>query len=492
LFDKKPIQDVFLAVMCIINRYPMGKLFHELDPIFHPRSVALLGASGKPGKIGRVLTDRFLETGFREFYPVNPGENEILGVRAYRSIRDIPAPVDLAIVLTPTDAVLSAVKDCAEKGVRAIVITSSGFGETGEKGKNLEREMVRIARESGCRIIGPNCVGIYCPSSSLPFPLSAKKESGSVGVVSQSGFFADYLTFAASENGVRFSKAVSCGNEADLDATDFLAYLGEDPETELIVAYLEGIKKGRRFLDLSREISGRKPIILWKGGRTEQGAQAAASHTGSLAGSRRIWEGALRQAGIISAKSFEDVLDCLYAFSSQPLPKGRRVGIISGPGGIAVGTTDACLELGLEVPSFSGQTLERLRQVMPVVGGSIRNPLDLSLASLVNPQVYIDALRILLREESVDMLLVIAVVGGEQLEDILQRAMGAGRVGKPIAVTIMAGGAQSAARDLPLLLERSIAAYPDAARAAGALARLAEYEEFRRQCGHRHDEPPVI
>jgi acyl-CoA synthetase (NDP forming) len=473
------------------EKMPVRTSFTELDPIFHPRSVALLGASGKPGKIGRVLTERFLETGFLEFYPVNPGEREILGVRAYRSIRGIPAPVDLAIVVTPTDAVLSAVKDCAQKGVRAIVITSSGFGETGEKGKELEREMVRIARKGGCRIIGPNCVGIYSPSSRLPFPLGAGIESGSVGVVSQSGFFADYLTFAASGNGVRFSKAVSCGNESDLNATDFLAYLGEDPETELIVAYLEGIKGGKRFLDLSKKISRSKPIILWKGGRTEEGAQAAASHTGSLAGSRRIWEGALRQAGIISAKSFEDVLDCLYAFSSQPLPQGRRVGVISGPGGIAVCTTDACLELGLEVPPFSMQTLERLRQAMPVVGGSIRNPLDLSLASLVNPQVYIDALRILLQEESADMLLVIAVVGGEQLKDILLRAMSGGRVRKPIAVTIMAGGTQSVSRDIPLLLERSIAVYPDAARAAGALARLSEYAQFRKQCPNMHDESPI-
>jgi acyl-CoA synthetase (NDP forming) len=469
---------------------PVATLFSELDPIFHPRSVALLGASGKPGKIGRVLMDRFLETGFREFYPVNPGEREILGVHAYPNIRDIPAPVDLAIVLTPTDAVLSAVKDCAEKGVRAIVITSSGFGETGEKGKKLEREMVRIARSSGCRIIGPNCVGIYCPSSRLPFPLGAGRESGSVGVVSQSGFFADYLTFAASENGVHFSKAVSCGNESDLDATDFMAYLGEDPETELIVAYLEGIKDGRRFFDLSRDISRRKPIILWKGGRTEEGARAAVSHTGSFAGSRSIWEGALRQAGIISAKSFEDVLDCLYAFSSQSLPQGRKVGVISGPGGIAVGTTDACLELGLEVPPFSSQILERLRQAMPVVGGSIRNPLDLSLASLVNPQVYIDALRILLLEQSVDMLLVIAVVGGEQLKDILQKAMGGG-AGKPIALTIMAGGVQSVARDIPLLLDRSIAVYPDAARAARALAQLCAYAEFRKQCANVHGESPM-
>jgi len=163
-------------------------------------------------------------------------------------------------------------------------------------------------------------------------------------------FFADFLTLTATGNGIAFSKAVSCGNESDLNAIDFLEYLGEDQQTETIVSYLEGIKDGRRFYHISKEISKKKPIILWKGGRTEVGARAVVSHTGALAGSRRVWEGTLRQAGIISVKSFEEALDCLYAFHLQPLPKGRRVGIVSGPGGTAVGTTDRCLELGLEVP----------------------------------------------------------------------------------------------------------------------------------------------
>ena len=459
----------------------MGTTFAELDPIFHPRSVALLGASGKPGKIGRVLMERFLEMGFRDLYPVNPAEREILGLDAYPSVKEIPAPVDLALIATPTQAVLPAVKDCAEKGVKAIVITSSGFGETGEKGREMERELVRIARQGGCRIIGPNCVGIYSPSSRLPFPLGPGKESGAVGVVSQSGFFADYLTLAASRNGIGFSKAVSCGNEADLNALDFLTYLGEDPETELIVGYLEGVRDGRRFRDLAREISRRKPFILLKGGTTEQGAQAAASHTGSLAGSRRVWEGALRQSCVVRARSFEEVLDCLYAFSSQPLPNGRRVGIISGPGGIGVCTTDACLELGLDVGPFSPRTLQRLGQTMPVVGGSIRNPLDLSLASLVNPRVYADAVRILLEEENIDMLLVIAVIGGEPLRDTLLEGLGRRAWRKPVAVTVMAGSTQSVAGDIAMLLKSSIAAYPDSVRAATALARLSEYAESRRR-----------
>lgn len=451
----------------------------ELDPIFHPRSVALIGASGKPAKVGRVLMDRFLETGFREFYPVNPVEQEILGAKAYRSIGDIPGPVDMAIVLTPTDATLQAVQECAAKAVKTIVITSAGFGETGPKGKEMEQEMVRAARQGGARIIGPNCVGIFCPASKLPYPLPAPFHPGSVGVISQSGFFADYLTQVASANGIGFSKAISCGNESDLTAIDFLEYLGEDPETKLIVGYLEGIKDGKRFHALIKDISRRKPIILWKGGRTEAGARAAASHTGAMAGSGVVWEGVFKQAGVVSVKSFEEALDCLYAFHLQPLPKGRRVGIVSGPGGTAVGTTDTCLDLGLTVPWFSRRARVRLRKALPPVINAINNPVDLTLASLVTPRVTGDAIRILLDDESVDMLLVVAVIGGEQLRDIIAEAIAGSQKKKPVVATIMAESMQSVVQNVPLFLKSGISVYSDAARAAKALARLVEYAQFR-------------
>jgi acetyltransferase len=454
-------------------------VFAKLDRIFHPRSVALLGASNKQGKIGRVFMERFLEMGFQKLYPVNPRESEILGVKAYRALADTPDPVDLAIVVTPTDSVLAAVKECASKKVQAIVIVASGFGETGAKGKELEQEMVRIARNGGARIIGPNCVGIYCPSSRLPFFQVSGKESGSVGVVSQSGFFADFLTLTVTGNGIAFSKAISCGNESDLNAIDFLEYLGEDPQTETIVSYVEGMKDGRRFYHISKEISKKKPIILWKGGRTEAGARAAISHTGALAGSNRVWEGVLKQAGIISVSSFEEALDCLYAFHLQPLPKGRRVGIISGPGGTAVGTTDRCLELGLEVPRFSMRTVERLRKALPPVGGSVNNPVDLSLVSYVSPAMHRDVVRIVAEDEGIDMLLLIAVVGGKLLRDLILEAMSdIKKTRKPLVVTLMAGPMQSVAQDFPLLLRSGISVYPDAARAAQALAMLFEHARF--------------
>jgi len=454
-------------------------LFKELDPIFHPRSVAVLGASGKRGKIARVLMDRFLEMGFQTLYPVNPREKEIMGLTAFKNVKDIPDPVDMAIILTPTNAVMEAVKDCVKKNVKTIVITTSGFGETGERGKEIQREMARIAREGGARIIGPNCVGIYCPSSKLPFLCQAGRESGTVGVVSQSGFFADFLTQTATANGIKFSKAISCGNEADLNAVDFLEYLGEDPETELIIGYIEGIQDGRRFYILSKKISKKKPIILWKGGLTEAGARAAVSHTGAMAGSRVVWEGVMKQAGIVNAKTFEEVFDYLYAFYIQPLPRGKRVGIISGPGSTAVGTTDICLELGLEVPPFSQKTMAKLREVIPPVGGSVNNPIDLSLASLVNPSLHRDAISIVAQDENIDMLLLITIVGGEQLRTIVLEATRNKKVKKPLVVTLMSGTMQSVAQDFPLMLGSGISVYSDAGRAAKALKKLWEYADFR-------------
>ncbi|MGD0663005.1 MAG: acetate--CoA ligase family protein [Syntrophorhabdales bacterium] len=454
-------------------------IFFELDHIFHPNSVAIIGASGKPGKMGRIFMDRFVETGFQQLYAVNPHETEIMGVKSYATLGDIPHSVDFAIVLTPTDSALQAVTDCAAKGVRTIVITTSGFAETGAKGKQLQEEMVRVARSAGCRIIGPNCVGVYCPSSRLPFPLGPRMELGSVGLVSQSGFFADYVTYRATANGIAFSKAISCGNEADLTATDFLEYLGEDPHTEVIVAYMEGAKDGRRLFSVCREISKRKPIILWKGGITEDGARAAVSHTGAMAGSGAIWEGALKQAGVVSVGSFEEVLECLHLFRLQPLPKGKRVGIVSAPGGAAVATTDVCLQLGLDIPHFSDRTKERLRHAMPPVGGSINNPVDLSFASLANPRIHGDAVRILAEENDVDMILLIAVARGELLCDIVQEATAGLEAAKPLAVALMAGTDESIGRDFPLLLSNGISVYSDPSKAAKALSRLWEYARFR-------------
>ncbi len=452
------------------------KILEELDPFFHPRSLALIGATASPGKIGRLFMDRFLETGFQTLYAVNPRADEILGVKAYRSVLDIPGPVDLALILTPPNTVMETVKSCVSKGVKGIIITSAGFGEGGEKGKEIEREMVLVAREKGTRIIGPNCIGIYCPSSKLPFPLGPGQESGSVGIVSHSGSLADHLTLIATKNRVRFSKVISCGNECDLNAVDFFEYLGEDPETKIIVSYLEGIKDGRKFNHLIRQISAVKPVLLWKCGATGAGARAAASHTGALAGSALVWNGVLSGAGIVRTNGLEDILDTLYAFYFQPLPRGKRVGIITATGGPAVGTADACVEMGLEVPGLSEETKEKLRQLALPPGTSVDNPVDLTLAGFVVADVYSEVIRILARDDHIDMLMIIGS-GGERFRQTISGA--ACGINKPIVVSVIKP-LETVLEDSKVFLENRIPLYPDPRRAAKALAKLARYAEFRR------------
>jgi acetyltransferase len=447
-------------------------LLSELRPIFHPRTVALLGASSGSGKVGRMFMERFVEAGFEKLYPVNPREKEILGVETYASVGDTPEPIDLALILTPPRAVEAAVRECAACGVKGIVVITGGMGDVGDE---EVRGVVEMARTAGSRIIGPNCLGIYCPSSRLPFPMRPSMESGSVGVVSQSGSFADLLTLIASENGVRFSKAVSCGNESDLNAADFLEYLGEDPETEIIVAYLEGIAEGRRFYRLAREVSQSKPILVWKCGATPAGARAAASHTGALAGSREIWNAVVRGAGIVSVGSLEETLDCLYAFHYQPLPSGPRIAIATGPGGPAVGTVDRCMDLGLEIARLSAQTKQKLAEIMPASGTSVENPIDLSIAAIVVPSMYADVIRILDQDQNVDMLLVIGTGGAEFSERIREAA---DRVCKPL-VAVLINPVGALLKDYEVLMGGGIPVYPDPVRAAVALAKLTDYAGFR-------------
>jgi acyl-CoA synthetase (NDP forming) len=281
----------------------------------------------------------------------------------------------------------------------------------------------------------------------------------------------------ATLNGVRFSKAISCGNECDLNALDFLEYLGEDSETKIIIAYFEGVKDGRRFYRLTKEISKKKPIIAWKAGMTEAGAKAAASHTGALAGSRPIWEAVFRQVGIINVNSLEEVLDCLYAFYFQRMPRGKKVAIITGPGGPAVGTTDACLDLGLEVPQLSENIRNELSKVILPVGTSVGNPVDLSIASAEDPRVYKDVIRILDRDENVDMYLAIGN-GGKEFNNTIIEAMKESK--KTLLVTLMMP-VELVLQDFKLLQANSIPVYTDPRKAVKAMAKLSSYAAFRRR-----------
>jgi len=446
----------------------------ELERIFYPRGVVVVGASNREENFGRLFLDGFIQLGFEKLYVVHPTEKEVLGIKAYPHMMEISDEVDLAVVVSPLETVPQVVAECTEKGVKGVVIFTAGFGEKGSEGRKLEQEVVGIARQGDTRIIGPNCMGIYCPSSKLSnFPF-VPKESGPVGMISHSGSLCNIVTMAAAAQGIRFSKVVSCGNECDLNAVDFLEYLGQDPETKIIIAYLEAIKGGRRFCQLAREISKEKPLIVWKGGTTERGARAAASHTGALGGSYQIWRAAFAQTGIISAHSTEEMLDYLQAFYYLSLPEGRRVAIISGPGGPAVATSDACIESGMELAELSEHTKRRIAELIPPVGTSIDNPIDLGMGSAFNPRWYVESIRALGEDKEVDILL---VIGGSWLSNFVEMVLEAVKeVDKPAAFATIPAVMRGMEQSLPT---SGLAIYPDGRRAAMALGKLVEYQRFR-------------
>jgi acyl-CoA synthetase (NDP forming) len=328
-------------------------------------------------------------------------------------------------------------------------------------------------------VIGPNSIGVYCPISKLvTFPKGLMHdittEGGPVGSFSHSGSFVDYLTYILTKKGIRFSKVISCGNECDLNAVDFLEYFGQDRETKIIISYLEGIKDGRRFFELARGISKEKPIIVWKGGATDLGARAAMSHTGALAGAKYVWEAMFAQAGIISVRSFEEIVDCLFCLYYLLLPKGRRIAVVAGMGGTNVGTTDNCIELGLEMARLSDTTLEKLTKLLPPVGTSVGNPADIGVATLIAPNLYGETLKLLSEDENVDMLLAISDPGRPCTQSIVDAAKA---IKKPLAVTLFALP-EFATEEYAFLARNNIATFGDAKRAVAALAKTSQYAAY--------------
>jgi acetyltransferase len=382
-------------------------LVGQLDALFDAKSVAIVGLP-RGMKMGKLFLVALLEQGFPgQIYPVNPKTEEIDGLKVYPSVSAIPGPVDLAIVLVPHDRALPVVKECGRKGVKGAVLFTAGYKETGtEEGRALEEELVRVARSSGMRLIGPNGMGLYCPKTGLSFFPQLSKDPGPLGIISHSGSLTNILGRLASQKGIRFSKVVSLGNECDLKSADFLTYLGSDSDTRVIGAYLEGIKDGPFFLDALRKACLEKPVILWKLGLTQEGGRAAASHTGALAGAREIWEGVVRQSGAVPVVGFEAWVDALMGFCLLPSGVGERVAIISGPGGLAVSAAEACGNNGLRLAQLSPETRSVMAKFVPPTGTSLQNPVDVGLTSALDIEIYVQAARRVAADPGVDAVVI--------------------------------------------------------------------------------------
>jgi len=447
------------------------------DYFFKPKAIAVIGASNDPLKLGYEVFKNLKRYREGKVYPVNVKDDEVQGVKAYKNVKDIPDDVDLAIVVIPKRFVKQAIIDCGEKGVKGIVLITAGFGEVGEEGKREERELVEIAHRYGMRIIGPNCVGIMNTHNNMnaSFVMDAKK--GSIGFISQSGALGAGIIYKTVKEGIGFSKFVSIGNMADVDFAELMEYLTDTEEDKAIALYIEGIKDGRRFMEVAKRVTKKKPVIVLKAGKSESGARAASSHTGSLAGSWKIYEAAFKQSNVIIADTIDDMLSMARAFT-QPLPKGKRVAIMTNAGGPGVLTADAIDRKGLKLANLEEKTIEGLRSFLPPMA-AVKNPVDM-IASARGEDYYKTA-KLLLEDPNVDMLISICVVPTfagmtptEHAEGVL-RAMKEVNNGKPVLGLFMAGYVSEKAKEL--LESEGVPSYErpeDVAAAAYALVEFAK------------------
>jgi acyl-CoA synthetase (NDP forming) len=350
----------------------MMKTSANLDEVFFPRNVAVIGSLPTEFYTLSLLLTRMRD----HLYMVNPNYKEVHGKKCYASILDVEEPVDYVIFNLPTRNVLDVARECVQKGVKVIHSFTSGFGETGQQeGIELERELISITKGK-VRLLGPNCMGIYCPKSGLSFHPASTNEEGHIGVIAQSGTFAQYFVFVGKSRNVKISKMVSYGNALDLDCPEFLEYLADDPDTRVIALYVEGVKDGRSLRSALEYASDKKPVVVLKGGITEDGGRVASSHTGSLAGSGLTWSTMLRQSGAVQVDDFDDLLNAAICLNDSEPPRGKGVSIVTYSGGFGVVQTDMCVKAGLEVPQFSAPVVEELRKFVPAVGTIISNPLD--------------------------------------------------------------------------------------------------------------------
>jgi acyl-CoA synthetase (NDP forming) len=357
-----------------------------LEYLFNPKSIAIAGVSDDLTKHspGRSFLESLIDFGYQgKIYPVSPSGSEVMGLTIYPSVQHIPGRVDYVISAIPAPHTPQLVRDCAAKGVKAIQFFTAGFSEIENKaGGKLEAEILSLARENGMRIIGPNCMGIYCPGTGLTFALHVNeqglpRQSGPLGFFSQSGGNSAYCIKEAAARGVYFSKVISYGNASDLNESDFLEYLTHDPETGIIAAYLEGVKDGPRFRKVLKAAAGQKPVVIYKAGNTESGTRATASHTSAMAGSDRIWEGFLRQAGAIQVYSIEELVDVVLLFSRDVSPKGCNAAVIGMGGGASVQAADDCSKAGLILPSLPSGIRRKLKDITQIEAGAIfSNPID--------------------------------------------------------------------------------------------------------------------
>jgi len=453
----------------------------SLDAFFQPASVAVIGASRRRGSLGREILHNIIEYEFNgKLFPVNPDAEFIHSIKCYPSVRAIPDEVELAIIVVPRAAVLDVARECGEKGVKGIVVISAGFKETGAEGLAREQELVKIVRESGMRLIGPNCMGIFATHPKVRLNATFAPVvpiEGDVAFMSQSGAMGVAILHAIARMNVGLSFFASVGNKADVSGNDLLTYWEGDERTKVIALYLESFGNPRRFTRIAKRITRSKPIIMVKSGRTAAGARAATSHTGALAGGELAVEALLGQVGVLRAHSIEEMLDLVAAFSRCPIPRGDRVAVLTNAGGPAIMATDTLLALGMQMAALAAETQEDLRSFLPPEA-SVQNPVDMIASASADD--YRRALEVLLADPGVDLVLVVSVPPHMLVPDDVAGAITevTRRHTKPVLSTFMAK--EEFYEHFPRLHPESPPLYrfpESAARAAAALYRYHRWKQ---------------
>jgi len=440
-----------------------------LRNFFEPSSVAVIGASREPGKLGHEILRNIIEAGFKgKLYPVNPKADEILGLKCYPSIKMVPTKVGLAVIIVPARFVPSVITDCGAKGIRAAIVISGGFRESGPAGEKLERQTLKAAKQAKIRIIGPNCQGVNNTAAGICASWPLVKVRGPISIISQSGTISAAIACWAADEGIGICKLVALGNKCDVDETELLDYLANDSETKVIALYIEGVSDGRKFMKVARAATDEKPVVVLKGGRTAKGAEAVLSHTRSLAGSDAIFDAVFKLVNIIRVNDVEGLYDICKGFVGLPLPKNKNVVIITSSGGSGILATDACEELNLNVMDLPAEVCDVLKDKLPPEC-ILRNPLDLTGSA--TSQMYDEALEALAGISDVGS--VIIVVGDPMLgiSEVIAKHFARGKT----LVPVMLGGGQVEAEERAKLQGSGTPTYSSPVRAARTLAALARY-----------------
>jgi acetate---CoA ligase (ADP-forming) len=439
-----------------------------LESFFEPRSVAVVGASREEGKVGHDVLRNLIQYEFQgEIYPINPKADEIMGLKCYPSVSSVPGDVDLVVLVIPAKIAIPVLEDCAKKKVKAVIIITAGFKEVGREGADLERQVVEIAHKNGMRIVGPNCLGLISTPSNLNASFAdGMPEKGGIAFLSQSGAFGTAVLDWAIGEKIGFSKFISVGNKADVDETDLIRAIGDDAESKVLLGYIESVENGPAFMKTVREVTKKKPIIMFKSGGTEAGARAASSHTGALAGSDKAYDAAFRQVGVLRARKVVDLFDWGLAFSSQGRIKGPNVGLVTNAGGPGIIATDAIEESDLKMATLAKETIESLRAPLPPTA-NLYNPVD--VIGDAKADRYEVAIRGVLKDPNVDGLIVILTpqtsTEPELTAELIVKA--AQSTDKPVLACYMGG--PRVAPGAKILMQNGVPVYPFPERAVMAM-----------------------